>query len=194
MHSRRALSGRPLGQKRCLQGALAAWKMKMSLNPFHLGRLLTHWRRLFGPSGRLVEVHRPPSWWDVAGRHLPLALIGAVPLALAHFVPISRLPGVPCLFLKWTGVPCPFCGYTRSFWAMAQGDWAFAFRNAPLACLFYGAAILLLLWNGGALLSGCRFSRGRLLQIPGRLTGPLILIGALLLLSQWLYRIAGSLA
>lgn len=149
--------------------------------------------RMFGRLERFILVHRPASYWDVVGKHLPLALLGGIPLALARFVPITELPGVPCLFLKWTGFPCPFCGYTRSFWAMAQGDWVFALCNAPLACLLYGAAILLLFWNGGALLSRRILRRGPLLRISGRFTGRLILICALLVLSQWAYRLVESL-
>jgi hypothetical protein len=43
--------------------------------------------------------------------------------------------GIPCLLLKFTGVPCPFCGLTTSTVAMAHGEWTAAAQTSPLACL-----------------------------------------------------------
>jgi hypothetical protein len=61
-----------------------------------------------------------------------------------------------CTFLSLTGYPYPFCGFTRSFWAIAEGDWTFAVNNTPLACLAYIATALLFAWHITALLIGVR--------------------------------------
>src|ERR1700694_1852388 len=51
-----------------------------------------------------------------------------------HSAPIV-LP--PCPFYYLTGHPCPFCGGTRSFAYMWQGDLANAVRLFPLRPLFF---------------------------------------------------------
>lgn len=35
-----------------------------------------------------------------------------------------RLPFWVCPVRHWTGIPCPSCGMTRSFVAIARGDWS----------------------------------------------------------------------
>lgn len=35
-----------------------------------------------------------------------------------------RLPFLICPVRHWTGIPCPSCGMTRSFMAIARGDWS----------------------------------------------------------------------
>ena len=57
-------------------------------------------------------------------------------LHAAHFV----LP--PCPFYYLTGHPCPFCGGTRSFAYMWQGDLADAVRLYPLGpAMFVGTLV-----------------------------------------------------
>lgn len=106
----------------------------------------------------------PPSYWDVTGIHLPLALASGIPLLLSYLIPCDVLPLKPCTFQWLTGYPCPFCGFTRSFWAISEGDWAFSLYNCPLACVVYVASAVAFLWNGAALLFGVRISRGRHLR------------------------------
>lgn len=50
--------------------------------------------------------------------------------------------GWPCIFLNVTGVPCPTCGATRTFAALAQLDLLSAFKFNPL--LAAGAVLLAL--------------------------------------------------
>ena len=103
---------------------------------------------------------RPDSYWDVVVAHLPLALITGIALLLPHLISYDFLPLKQCTFLSLTGYPCPFCGFTRSFWAIAEGDWGFAVNNAPLACLTYIATVLLFAWHITALLIGVRVVSG----------------------------------
>lgn len=41
-----------------------------------------------------------------------------------------------CPFAELTGLPCPGCGMTRAFLAMARGDWSSALRLHPFAPFF----------------------------------------------------------
>ena len=64
---------------------------------------------------------------------------------------------VLCVSRALTGIPCPGCGLTRSFCAMAVGDWRGAFADnlfgPPLFALTLATPLLALaeLWAGRAL-------------------------------------------
>ncbi|RJP93861.1 MAG: DUF2752 domain-containing protein [Desulfobacteraceae bacterium] len=108
---------------------------------------------------------RPDSFWDVLGFHLPFFLVSGLPLLIAHTIRLNELPLVPCLFIQYSGLPCPFCGYTRSFQAMADGNFVYALNNCPLSCVLYLACLFMFIWNGAAIFSGMRFERGRFLRV-----------------------------
>ncbi len=48
----------------------------------------------------------------------------------------------PCPFYYLTGHPCPFCGGTRSFAYMWQGDLANSVRLYPLGPLFFAGSLM----------------------------------------------------
>jgi hypothetical protein len=73
-----------------------------------------------GKTNRWIVWYRPQSCWDAAVVHLPWALITGIPLLMSFLVPLHILPLIPCTLLRFTGYPCPFCGFTRSFWAMSE--------------------------------------------------------------------------
>jgi hypothetical protein len=56
----------------------------------------------------------------------------------------------PCPFYYLTGHPCPFCGGTRSFAYMWQGDLSDAVRLYPLGPLFFVGSLI----GAGGLVSG----------------------------------------
>jgi hypothetical protein len=142
------------------------------------------------PHSPLLTWNRPRSYWDVVGKHLPLALLTGIPLGLANCIPINLLPLRPCTFLWLTNYPCPFCGFTRSFWAIAQGDWSFAFYNAPLACLLYTAALVVFAWNATGLLLGVQISLGNFPRRRARgVRWGLIMVISLFVI-HWAYRLA----
>lgn len=58
------------------------------------------------------------------------------PLLRAH----ATLP--ECPFLLLTGHPCPFCGGTRSFAYVWQGDWLRAVRMYPLGPLLFALTLI----------------------------------------------------
>ena len=54
----------------------------------------------------------------------------------------AHLASPPCPFYYLTGHPCPFCGGTRSFAYMWQGDIANAVRLYPLGPLLFGGTLI----------------------------------------------------
>ncbi len=140
--------------------------------------------RFFNPP--FLSWTRPDSYWDVVVAHLPLALITGIALLLPHLISYDLLPLKKCTFLSLTGYPGPFCGFTRSFWAIAEGNWGFAFNNAPLACLTYMATAILFAWHMTALITGVRVISGLLHLLKSFHAGRLIVAMFIL---NWIYRL-----
>jgi len=140
-----------------------------------------------------ISWFRPHSYLSVAGYHLLPAIITGTALLLADLIPRYFLPAISCLFLRFTGYPCPFCGFTRSFWAMADSNWEFAFSNCPLACLLYIAVIIVFSWNTSALMLGIIIKRGKLLQIESDKRGWVVLFFSALIILNWIYRLSSGL-
>lgn len=123
------------------------------------------------------------------GTRLALALIAGIPLLLSFLVPVKELPRIACLFLEITGLPCPFCGFIRSIWAISSGNWGYATTNCPLAWLLYLAMAIVFSWNAAAMLFGGK--PARVLPVPiGRFKRHLISEAAIVLvLANWVYRL-----
>lgn len=147
-------------------------------------------RRMKSSISSFLSWIRPRSYWDVVGLHLPLALVTGIALLSAHFGRSGFMPLKKCTFLWLTGYPCPFCGFTRSFCALARGDWVFAVYNCPLACLLYIVVLVVFAWNMTGLLLGVRIRRGRLLRLrpgTGRRT---VFFVCVLVIMNWAYRLS----
>jgi hypothetical protein len=124
---------------------------------------------------------------EVWRAHLPLALTAGIFLGAIRLWPATWGGLSVCLWSRLTGVPCPFCGFTRALQALAHGDWGSGLAEAPLSGVLLMAAALALLWHGAGLLFGVRLSLGpRLKGVGSRLPGLLILI----VLANWFYRLA----
>lgn len=65
-------------------------------------------------------------------------------LALRQWTPSGGAEGTLCLFRRTVGLPCPGCGMTRAFAALARGEWWDALQLHPFAYLL--AAQLAALW------------------------------------------------
>jgi hypothetical protein len=144
-------------------------------------------------AGRLFSLAswlRPPSYWTVVVYHFPLSLIAAVALVLPHCVTVKGLPQIPCTFLHLTGYPCPFCGVTRSFWAIALGRWGEAWANCPLAFAVYLLVAGIFLWHTSAMASGVVLSRGPLLRPKSGYRTTTVITMVVLLAMNWAYRIS----
>ena len=82
-----------------------------------------------------------------ADRLRDLAVFGALVAWLAYtrmffVLQAAHLAAPPCPFYFLTGHPCPFCGGTRSFAYMWQGDLANAVRLFPLGPLFFAGTFV----------------------------------------------------
>lgn len=81
-------------------------------------------------------------------RYLRWGILGvcAAPLLGTYFYHQGwRVPFLGCPIRHFTGVPCPTCGMTRSFMAVAAGDWNRAFTQHLFGpFLFVSCAIALL--------------------------------------------------
>ena len=117
-----------------------------------------------GGLGSWVFRMRPRSYWDVIVYHLLLAVISGGALFLPYALSSRSLSLIPCTFLRVTGIPCPFCGFTRSFWAVAAGEWGTALINCPLAFGVYFSTVLLFVWNVSALIGGVVLLPGPILR------------------------------
>jgi uncharacterized protein DUF2752 len=76
-----------------------------------------------------------------------LALLGALVLWLVYtrmffVLQAAHLSAPPCPFYYLTGHPCPFCGGTRSFAYMWQGDLSNAVRLFPLGPLLFAGTFV----------------------------------------------------
>ncbi|SRR5260221_13313851 len=70
----------------------------------------------------------------------------------------SHIAMPACPFFYLTGHPCPFCGGTRSFAYMWQGDMADAVRLYPLGPLLFAGSILTTAGLASSALTGRRWS------------------------------------
>jgi len=77
---------------------------------------------------------------------------------------VSHVALPPCPFYYLTGHPCPFCGGTRSFAYMWQGDLTDAVRLYPLGPLFFVGSLI----GAGGLASGVITGRTWSLNLSSR--------------------------
>jgi len=141
-------------------------------------------------SNRWIIWHRPASYWSVAVPHLFLAALTGIPLMVSFLFSLDGLPSIPCTFLWLTGYPCPFCGFTRSFWAFSAGDWTYALWNAPLSGVVYALFAGVFIWNTAALIAGVCIQPGTLLRLSGRRAAWIITFISVLFLINWIYRLS----
>jgi hypothetical protein len=82
-----------------------------------------------------------PVGLDLKG--LRIAALGMVVAGLAYR--LGALPDVVlCPLRRVTGVPCPFCGATRSVGAAVQGDLGASLALNPVGLVIIAATVLLL--------------------------------------------------
>jgi len=116
------------------------------------------------------------------------AVIGIILLSLIVFSYIfdpSTYKLIDCYFHNLTGHPCPSCGLTRSFYAMAHLQITEAFHlNWMGPVLFLGALILAILLLAEA-------ASGRSIQSQSKIITPIIILMALgsLWLVIWVVRL-----
>lgn len=141
----------------------------------------------------ILNVERPGragGYRTVLVHHLPPVLITGVVLLAVALLRLDRIPYTICTFLRLTGYPCPSCGLTRSFIAMAHGQCLAILYTCPLAALLYAATALIFAVNAAALLCGVRLTPGRWLKWRASAWVVCLCFFGLLILLNWLYRLA----
>jgi hypothetical protein len=121
---------------------------------------------------------------------LASALITGIPLLLTFMAPVKALSLFECPFLTISGLPCPFCGFTRSIWAISAGDWTFATFNCPLSWLLYAALVLMAAGNITSLLTGMKIKRLCFRSLTRNQANRFTAIMISLILLNWLYRLS----
>ena len=130
-----------------------------------------------------------PTCLDRSGRQVRwLCVSGSGALLLVDaLVPLSVIGHVHrCLFLRLTGYPCPFCGLTRAFIALAHGNVGGAWHIAPLGVPLFVTTVLIFCWSSTSL----ALRRPLCSTIPWRWVIP---TSAMLVLMNWVYRLAAGL-
>ena len=94
-------------------------------------------------------------------------------------------PMPPCIFHLVTGQPCPFCGGTRSFVAMARGDVGAAAHVFPIGPLLFAAVVLAVLYSAYSLVTGRKV---RVRMDPG-LVRALSVLGLAILVANWVSKL-----
>ena len=148
--------------------------------------------RLIGRQAAMV-VRRPSALRTVMIHHGPAFALSVLALAGSLLASLVPFPLFRCTFLRFTGYPCPTCGGTRAFIDCLAGEWMAALRECPVAVPLYFAVWIVLLWNLAALISRrsiCVVAHRRLkIMVYKWALG----IGSVLLLANWIYRLAEGL-
>jgi hypothetical protein len=131
----------------------------------------------------------PRTRLEILGIRLALALTTGIPLLLSFRVPINRLVLFECPFLNMTGLSGPFCGFTRSIWAISAGDGAYATVNCPLAWLLYAALVIVFALNAVFMLPGIKLTGLWVLSLTRVQANRAVGIVLALVLLNWMYRL-----
>jgi hypothetical protein len=145
-----------------------------------------------GAGHRWILVDRPPGP-ELLRAHLPGAAVAGGVLLAARVYPFREHPVITCQFRKWTGHPCPGCGYTRAFQSIARGRAEDAVRDAPASVLLFAGVALVLAWNLAGLVLRRRLRPGPRLT-PGPRTGRVLIAAAAgVLAANWIWRLVHGL-
>ena len=125
-----------------------------------------------------------------SGVCLAVAFAAGIFLLLTFLVPIGKLSVLNCPFLTITGLPGPFCGFTRSLWAISAGDWLYATINCPLAWLIYAVVVIVFARGIGALIPGIKKTKLSGLSLTRNQANHAAAIITSLVLLNWIYRLS----
>jgi hypothetical protein len=120
---------------------------------------------------------------------MKLARVHILALAAAAVLAASALPWPAflagaelCPFHALTGLPCPGCGLTRAFRAIAHGEFQAAWGFNPFGFLFFALALVLAaapLWTRAAPQASAVLARGKTQAVLAFvLVGSMLVYGA----------------
>src|SRR3981081_3477254 len=125
----------------------------------------------------------------ISGPEPAMLFGGLFVLGASYALPLAWNQGwspiAPCIFHQLTGQPCPMCGATRAFVAMAHADIGKAVFLYPLAPLMFLAMLIGIGYGGWALATGRRIRWG--LSVRAKQSIGLILLA--LLAANWLAKL-----
>lgn len=90
-------------------------------------------------------------------KRVRLAILGCccTPIIGAYFYNQGyRVPFLGCPIRHLTGIPCPTCGMTRSFMAIASGDWSQAIEQHLFGPIVFGVFLVAIGQSAIELLTG----------------------------------------
>lgn len=121
--------------------------------------------------------------------HAAALAVSLAALAAAYGLPAGGVPLLECRFRRWTGVPCPTCGYTRGVQAVLHGDLDRAVRECPTAILVTGALVATVLLSSAALLRGRTWATGGDPLARRRRIRAAIVVGVAVVAANWIWRL-----
>src|SRR3989442_1169519 len=131
----------------------------------------------------LTRAHATERWRDL-GILLPL-VVWLVYTRVYWILQASHISAPLCPFYYFTGHPCPFCGGTRSFAYMWEGDISNAVRLYPLGPALFMGTIL----GTGGLAVGLVTGRTWSQRLTSRHWQLLITFGVSALLISWALKV-----
>lgn len=121
-----------------------------------------------------------------AGGLSVLGLAALLPPDPAGFGTHQKLGLPPCTMLRFTGIPCPFCGMTTSFAHFAHGDPVGSFVTQPAGSVLFLLTVVAVIFFAWRAAIGHRDSPDDVIRgISGRVW--LVALAGLLL--AWAYKI-----
>jgi hypothetical protein len=111
------------------------------------------------------------------------ASLGAAGLGAVTGADLDGSP-VLCPFRLATGLPCPFCGLTRSMLAAGGGDWETSLQLSPLGPVVLVLAAPILVWIAVAT------ARRRRIRLPA----PGLAAVSVVVLAAWGVQLSGGVA
>ncbi len=120
----------------------------------------------------------------------PSTIFLAALLLASALLPLPRdnaIAGMPslCLFHNLTALPCPGCGLTRAWVAMAHGHFGASLVWHPLGPLLFVSALIYTFWSGWMALARPPF------PLPARWQSRALVSFSLVMLTFWAARLAG---
>lgn len=116
-----------------------------------------------------------------------------VALAVAFWLPAAGVPMLECRFRRWTGFPCPTCGYTRGVKAVLHGELRRALSDCPAAVLVTVVFVIMALTSVTALLRGRPWPVNGDTAVRRRQASVGFLVVMVLVLLNWIWRLLNGL-
>ncbi|PIR16968.1 MAG: hypothetical protein COV46_06245 [Deltaproteobacteria bacterium CG11_big_fil_rev_8_21_14_0_20_49_13] len=96
---------------------------------------------------------------------------------------LGRIPDLPCLFNRMTGINCPSCGITRSIRLVFGGNIKDSLNMHPFGIVFLAALVLMMVFSIYGLIK-----RSRLEQLFGKRLTTVAIVTFIIYMTVWAVR------